>query len=132
MYTCTRTCTFVPIDIEVVWCGEDGDEGGESGGGALSVHLVASILGLVSTDDGQHSVPLEKLTAGIVTEVEWEEERGKREGHTHIISVHILCTQTYTVTMYMYSTLHKKETRQEWKGVYMYMYMYMYIHSQPL
>ena len=93
MYTCA--CTFVPIDIEVVWCGEDGDEGGESSGGALSVHLVASILGLVSTDDGQHAIPLEKLTAGIVTEVEWEKESGKREGHTHsIISVHILCMQT--------------------------------------
>ena len=33
---------------------------------ALAVHLVAGVLCLVCPDDGQHVVPLQKLTAGIV------------------------------------------------------------------
>ena len=58
--------TFVPVDVEVVGCREDGDEGGETGGMALAVHLVARVLGLVGPDDGQHVVPLKELAAGIV------------------------------------------------------------------
>ena len=58
--------TFVPIDVEVVGCREDGDEGWEASGVALAVHLVAGVLGLVGPDDGQHVVPLKELTAGIV------------------------------------------------------------------
>ena len=60
------THTFIPVDIQVVGCREDGNEGGKSSGGALAVHLVASVLGLVSPNDGQHVVPLQELAASTI------------------------------------------------------------------
>ena len=42
--------TFIAIHIQVVGCRENGDECWEASCMALSVHFVASILGLVSTD----------------------------------------------------------------------------------
>ena len=54
--------TLVAIDIQVVGGRENGDEGGESSGLALSVHLVPSVLRLVSTNDGEEIVALKKLT----------------------------------------------------------------------
>lgn len=54
--------TFVSIDVQIVWSREDGDERGEASGLALAVHLVALVLSLVGSDDGQEVVTLEKLT----------------------------------------------------------------------
>lgn len=42
-YVCLCACvcqTFVVVDIQVVWSGEDGDEGGETCSLALPVHTV--------------------------------------------------------------------------------------------
>lgn len=38
----TYFLTFVVVNIQVVWCWEDGDEGGESSGLTFAVHPVAS------------------------------------------------------------------------------------------
>ena len=54
--------TLVAVDIQVVGGRENGDEGGESSRLALSVHLVPSVLRLVSTNDGEEIVALKKLT----------------------------------------------------------------------
>ena len=54
--------TLIAVDIQVVGGRENGDEGGESSGLALSVHLVPSVLRLVSTNDGEEIVALKKLT----------------------------------------------------------------------
>ena len=65
--TCTCTTpTFVAVDVEVVGCREDGDERGEAGGLTLAVHLVAGVLRLVGSDNGEEVVTLEELTAGAI------------------------------------------------------------------
>ena len=82
--TCTcATPTFVAVDVEVVGCREDGDERGEAGGLTLAVHLVAGVLRLVGSDDGEEVVTLEELTAGAIA-VRWGGGRGERGGNPHL------------------------------------------------
>ena len=54
--------TLVAVNVQVVGGRENSDEGGKSGGLTLSVHLVPSVLCLVSTNDGEEVVTLKKLT----------------------------------------------------------------------
>ena len=59
---------LVVVDIEVIWCGEDGHDRRESSSSRLSVHAVSGILGLVSTDDRKEVVFLEEVAGGWVGE----------------------------------------------------------------
>ncbi len=52
---------LVVVDVEVVGCGEDGDDGGEARGGVGFVHAVPGVLRLVRANDGQQVVAVQEL-----------------------------------------------------------------------
>lgn len=59
---------LVVVDVEVVWCGEDGHDGRKSGRTRLAVHPVASVLRFVGSDDRKEIVLLEESACGGVRE----------------------------------------------------------------
>ena len=55
---------LVVVHIEVVGCGEDGHDGGETCCLCFAVHTVAGVLGFVCADDGEEVVAFEELAGG--------------------------------------------------------------------
>lgn len=65
-----QNCRFVVVNIEIVGSGEDGHDAGEAGRSSFSVHSISSVLGFVSSNDGEQVVLLEECAGGRVREKE--------------------------------------------------------------
>jgi hypothetical protein len=59
---------LVVVDIEVIWCGEDGHDTGETRCPRLTVHAVSSILGFVGAYYREKVILLEECACGRVGE----------------------------------------------------------------